>query len=1181
MGGAFKMTRILCQILAALLLLMSDWSAVCAQSTLPQGWQTKGEIRHADSMLIAQERATIAAPLQRNETCRIDLRLGKQGAPFQCRVETKSGRSMVLQLTATSVGEDYHIEPVKLPPDGCVKVQLTGQDNETLFDNFYYVRPHPRWYFGKDRERALAQWQTLPGASQRTLELRIEVYSDRVGIWLDDRYVGGQVMPDAATLNLQLSPGNALGGVAVAPLNPHRDSFVPIATRGYSRTGTLKIESTPLKRGAAQLVDQVPFVMAGEGDEINVGRARWLGESVGADEFTDIYYSRTAFDRRPEDILLAIPTDDYSYTHLLCVVDPDPEKTPAVTLRLTRYLKDIDCAAGGRGDAIADTTIRLEKLGGNWPAGCRPVGNVTVRTPQGEKTLPLLHVAIPLKSGEIQDVLDERGIVFTRSTQLLDLELTKELHAAEPGNHGTHSLKPLGKPSGVYVCGLTLERSPVKARLRAQRIGQIFYASEKPALVVEVSPRGNTPFQGKLISTITDFYGRRTVKEQAVAVSGSARSENARIDVAQPGFGWFGAELQLRDRTGRPIWSTTTSFAVLPPETRKAGRESPYGTWWFRANHGGSSSIDEIGPLFERLGVRHTCPSNAGPDGKTLAKHSVSLSMYPWWVGGELPGLDAMISEHRGVGKALIFHETNFGETIMFPPEFIGKSPAKLTAEQERRFKECWDSGIAWAKHIRQKHPDVKLILGNGSLPFLVELLRRGYPREYVDLLGDEDLGQQIMPEAPPAADKSLFWTKQYAKLYKYDVPLTSCFEWRGRGTAPGCLTELEQAQLYTRDVLHGLAYRMPNINPALLHDVADCYYYSRWGSVGLCRRYPLLNPKMSYVAVSTLTRQLDGAKFQRSLSAGSPSIYAMEFAKGDRLVYALWLPRGERKATVTFPKDATFTLTDMNGNSRTVATQSLHAQVSISASPSYLETPVAVSNIDGGPTVCGLPPKSCKTVDPLTSLDRWQIVRESDGELDTCHFSLPRQVGAIDVEPVIDAQRRHAIQFTLRPQPTVPWPVARYVRLRHRDGIPIAGRPNSLGLWVRGNSCWGRVFWEFKDAKGETFRSIGALCGGWNLADWKSETFINFDGWNYLSADLPFKYASGYPGPKSCDWAHTGGDGLVDFPIRLTGVVVELRDRVVHLTEPVPVIDRSIRLSDLTAAYDMSSSERRPDDAQ
>ncbi|MEA3402506.1 MAG: hypothetical protein U9R79_14810, partial [Armatimonadota bacterium] len=138
---------------------------------------------------------------------------------------------------------------------------------------------------------------------------------------------------------------------------------------------------------------------------------------------------------------------------------------------------------------------------------------------------------------------------------------------------------------------------------------------------------------------------------------------------------------------------------------------------------------------------------------------------------------------------------------------------------------------------------------------------------------------------------------------------------------------------------------------------------------------------------------------------------------------------------------------------------------------------------------------------------------------------------------------------------------------------MPAPGEPTAVGLWVRGNSCWGRIFWELQDAEGESFYSIGAPCGGWSIGDWQCDTFINFDGWNYLSVELPFEYESGFYAPPAHNWTHTGGDGRVDYPIRFTRLVVEMRDRVLHLTQPIEVPDRTIRLRDLSVSYQPHTS--------
>jgi len=240
-----------------------------------------------------------------------------------------------------------------------------------------------------------------------------------------------------------------------------------------------------------------------------------------------------------------------------------------------------------------------------------------------------------------------------------------------------------------------------------------------------------------------------------------------------------------------------------------------------------------------------------------------------------------------------------------------------------------------------------------------------------------------------------------------------------------------------------------------------------------------------------------------------------------------------------------------------------------VSASPSYLKTNAAIETMVGGPTTCEPPPRKLEVVDSLTDLGHWEIVKEPDAQLDTVHFDFPRHIGKIDAQVVADEQKRRALQLTLQPQPEVPWPVSRYLVLKAKEAMPVPGKPTSVGVWVKGNSCWGRVFFELEDAKGEKFYSIGAPCGGWSVGDWVCRTFINFDGWNYITVKLPFKFSSGFSGPPNHNWTRTDGDSIVDHPIRFTRLVVELRDRVVYLTDAVEVPDKSVRLRDLSVAYE------------
>ena len=359
----------------------------------------------------------------------------------------------------------------------------------------------------------------------------------------------------------------------------------------------------------------------------------------------------------------------------------------------------------------------------------------------------------------------------------------------------------------------------------------------------------------------------------------------------------------------------------------------------------------------------------------------------------------------------------------------------------------------------------------------------------------------------------------------------------------------------------------MPHINVGLLHDVGDAYYYSRWGGTGICRRYPLLAPKISYVALATLTRELDGATFVRCLPSGSPSLYICEFQRADGFVYALWLPRGERQVALTFEKATPYTLTDMVGNARGGASAP-KATVQVSSSPSYLRCSARIAKAEAGPTTCEPAPEKRKVVADLCDLGRWRVVKEADEFLEKTHFDFPRRPGKFDLRIVDDAEKGRALEVKLLPQPDVPWPCPRYLVLEAVDAKPVAGEPTAVGMWVKGNSSWGRVMWEIEDAKGERFFSIGAPCGGWLVGDWKSRSYINFDGWNYLGVRLLTWYASGFYGPERRNWKYDG-DGRVDYPIKFRRLVVELRDRVVHLTDAIPVPSRAIRLRDLGVGYE------------
>ena len=91
-------------------------------------------------------------------------------------------------------------------------------------------------------------------------------------------------------------------------------------------------------------------------------------------------------------------------------------------------------------------------------------------------------------------------------------------------------------------------------------------------------------------------------------------------------LGWYEADLAFSDTAGRLIWRQSTTFALLPPDARQAGEESPYGSWWFQGSHYTESDPERILPLFQKMGFRHVTPHVKG-DASVYARYQVTPSM--------------------------------------------------------------------------------------------------------------------------------------------------------------------------------------------------------------------------------------------------------------------------------------------------------------------------------------------------------------------------------------------------------------------------------------------------------------------------------------------------------------------------------------------------------------------------
>jgi hypothetical protein len=263
--------------------------------------------------------------------------------------------------------------------------------------------------------------------------------------------------------------------------------------------------------------------------------------------------------------------------------------------------------------------------------------------------------------------------------------------------------------------------------------------------------------------------------------------------------------------------------------------------------------------------------------------------------------------------------------------------------------------------------------------------------------------------------------------------------------------------------------------------------------------------------------------------------------------------------------------LTDQEGNRSRLRRRRGAVTFEVSPSPAFLEGVKACREVRLGPPEYGEPPDAKRRrLASLDSLDGWRLVSTADPVLDNGNFDYPRQKGTFEVSVVEDEARGRCLQFALKSSGGRPPYVPAYQSLAPKKPVELPGKPTAIGLHVRGNSGWGRVHFDLRDAKGERWLSIGMPA--WNTNDNESLSYLIFDGWRWMQIPLPGHYPSGYHWPRQCNWRNgtpdKTGDGVVDYPLQLVGIVVEQRERIVYVNEMVDASRQPVRLRDVAVLY-------------
>lgn len=1049
-------------------------------------------------------------------------------------------------------------------PDAIIQIAgLTGAKSKLD----YYVRPRLRRYhtsysYTDTYHDLIRDWSLLPKASEYPLKLEF-----RRGVAGTDVYLNGCLATrlegsPVKEVTFTLAPDAGIKDVvsAKSDIDATRYLALDIAAQRMPRSFA---DATPtLKPGLAQ-VQGVPIHVASGSGSADIGLTR-EGQGNWALE-VDEYLARSPFDGLLTEVHFTVPGAPYHKAWVLCALDPDPSKDPVLTTRLTQYGGD-----GIGNNLLADTTITLPRAGEKPPAGVTQVGTVQR---QG-KELPLYLVEVSLDVGRILD-LAERPVMNLDFFGKPWENLQQIDNRSKPDPTST---------SGVQLFGVTLEKSPMTLALQQSQPGNVFHNDEKRQTTAIV--RALAPGKGKLTWEMRDVDGKPVGRgESALDFTAAEQTKSVTIDLDQPRLGWYELLLSLHNEEGRTLFTHPARFALLGKDTRQAGYESPYGTWWFDGAHSTPASLDFAGPIMFKAGIRKAAWTKQTE--AAMAKWSITqdqVNMPFEFKDLKDPEkakvaakkkMDDHLAKYPHLREILVYHESGPGNDL--PLELFGVKPEMTDAlvQREKKYADLFNLAGSF---FRENYPHLKLVVGNNSAAqsCIAAIFRHGGKPEYMDFIGIESPSQVFIPE------KLQEWAIQghhissdtAEVLSGKRIPATGCYEFTYRCERD--MGEHQQAEWYTRDVLISLGNNFTRIGPGILFDTANSYHNGLWGASGILQRAPWGYPKKSYVAYATITNVLDRVKLRRQVETGSTTVYALEFDRADgKVVTALWTARGEAEWSLDYSAATPVEIVDMYGRAESKPAAQAFT-VTGGTAPVYVVADKPLAGVRIAARRFAKDDARAAHATIATPLDRADLVSiDADSSLDTpivAPLQLPvRQHASAQVRQVTDDQKGEAIELQLDPPAgkTSKY-VTHYTTLRLKQPASVAGEPAALGVWVKGNSNWGRVLFEIQDAEGETWRSVGT--GGWgcDVLDWPGNAAVNFDGWNFVS--LPLRDSTLFndhsPGPVLEQWVSGGGNKRIDYPIKVSALIVEMNPQSLDLVDFKPK-STTLRLRDLSGIAD------------
>jgi len=287
-----------------------------------------------------------------------------------------------------------------------------------------------------------------------------------------------------------------------------------------------------------------------------------------------------------------------------------------------------------------------------------------------------------------------------------------------------------------------------------------------------------------------------------------------------------------------------------------------------------------------------------------------------------------------------------------------------------------------------------------------------------------------------------------------------------------------------------------------------------------------------------------------------------------------VWTFRGTRPLQLTFDGKAEAECIDMQGNSRPLTLSEQKATVTLSSSPQWIVVrggSISAANVDE-PTYVSAPRPVHRVIDALDG--GWAYDPAPYERYQNNHWDMPREPGTMKQEFIQSDQRKSKVLRVELTNPDEKKPmVGFYGVFKPSKPIELPGKSKSLGMWVNGHSAWNRILYEVVDAKGEVWINNGTK-DAWNCDDIHSWSSVNHDGWRYMSFPLPASAPGDNYREADTTWWGSDGDGIVDLPLKLTRVIVEMRPQMIYVNDMLPIKDLSLELDDLTAEYENESDQ-------